>query len=93
MGFYSSSKGYEIVPFDGGPCAVCGAAGGNCKGDSDFHGAAQFLPPKKDDPLATFTVPERIYIEETVNGRTRKKLLYPEGARIRPEEAQRLGLM
>jgi hypothetical protein len=93
MPFYSAPKSVEIAAFDGGPCPVCGAAGGNCKGESDFEGAAQILPPKKDDPFATFTVSERVYAHVTVNGRTRRKLLYPQGARIRPEEAKRLGLM
>lgn len=93
MAFFSSKKGVEIAPFDGGPCAVCGASGGNCKGDSNFGGAIQLQPHKKDDPLATFIVPRRIYATEVVNGRKRRQLLYAEGARIRPEEARRLGLL
>lgn len=93
MAFFSSKKGVEIVPFDGGPCPVCGTSGGNCKGDSNFGGSIQIQPAKKDDPLATFIVPRRIYAHELVNGKKRSRLLYAEGARIRPEEAKRLGLL
>lgn len=93
MGFFSSKKGWEVVEFDGGPCPVCGESGGNCKGESEFAGSIQIAPPVKDDPFATFTVPERIYIEEESGSKTVKRLLYPQGARIRPEEAKRLGLM
>lgn len=94
MGFYSERKTERVMDFaEAGPCPVCGDPSGNCKGDSEFSGAIQFTPPAKEDPFATFTVPERIYEKEIVNGRTRKKLIYAKGDRIRPEEAKRLGLM
>lgn len=94
MGFYSEQKTQRVMDFaEAGPCPVCGDPTGNCKGDSEFAGAIQITPPAKDDPFATFTVPERVYSEEVVNGRTRKKLLYAKGDRIRTEEAKRLGLL
>lgn len=94
MGFYSERKISEDVTFtEGGPCPVCGDASGNCKGDSSFEGAIQIAPPEKEDPFATFTVPERVYDVEVTNGRTRKKLIHAKGDRIRPEEAKRLGLL
>lgn len=94
MGFYSERKAEQVMEFaEAGPCIVCGDPSGNCKGDSEFAGAIQITPPAKDDPFATFTVPERVYSEETVKGRTRRKLLYAKGDRIRIEEAKRLGLL
>lgn len=94
MGFYSERKVEQVMEFaEAGPCIVCGDPSGNCKGDSDFAGAIQITPPGKEDPFATFSVPERVYEKEVVNGRTRKKLIHAKGDRIRPEEAKRLGLM
>lgn len=93
-GFEPGRQEIEIVPFEGGPCPVCGALDGTCKGESDVDGMVQFVPPKGDDPFATFRVPERVYEEyDRGNGRKGRRLLYAKGTRIRPEEAKRLGLM
>lgn len=83
----------HIADFDP-VCPVCGAINGTCRGNGSTH-SAKLIPPKpKDDPSATFTVPERIYETKVgANGRTYKKLIYPKGARIRPQEAKRLGLI
>lgn len=84
----------EFLENEDGPCPVCGVAGSNCKGEGNEYDGIQFLPPIiGEDPLATFTVPHRIYEETQVGSRTVKKLLHPKGARIRPEEAKRLGLL
>lgn len=94
MGFYSSGDNIEVAKFEEGPCPVCGSSDNTCKGKHGGKGKIQFISPRSlDDPLATFTVPERIYEETQVGSRTVKKLLYPKGAKIRPEEAKRLGLL
>jgi hypothetical protein len=83
----------EFVAASAGPCPVCGAAGGNCRGDSEFHGTINIFPSQRNDPRATFRVPHRIYEEVQVGSRTVKKLLYAKGDRITPAEAKRLGLL
>lgn len=75
-------------------CPVCGAPGGNCKGDSEYSGGIVFEPPRRSrDPRATFIVPERVYEETQVGSRTVKKLLYAKGERITMFEAKRLNLI
>jgi len=78
---------YEVdyLPAEVGPCLVCGAEGGNCKGDSEHHGTINIEPRSRPDPRATFRVPHRIYEDG--------KLLYAKGQSITPAEAKRLGLM
>lgn len=95
MGFYSEPEAPQMTMefAEAGPCPVCGDPTGNCKGESGFSGAIQISPPALPDPFATFTVPDRVYVKETIKGRTRKKLLYAKGDRIRTEEAKRLGLL
>ena len=99
MSFYEgTSDDYEIADFEPGRCPVCGVEGSNCKSeheDNYLEKGVLFTPPepKGDDPLATFIVPERIYESRMVGSREVKRLLHPKGARIRPEEAKRLGLL
>ncbi len=95
MPFYSMDDAQSITIAEPvtGLCPVCGTAGGNCKGDSAYHGVVNVIPKKEHDPRATFRVPRRVYEEKTVNGKTVKKLLYPKGAAITPQEAQRLGFL
>ena len=99
MSFYESAPDdYEIANFEPGRCPVCGADGSNCKSEHEdkyLEKGILFSPqaPKGEDPLATFIVPERIYESNMVGSREVKRLLYPKGARIRPEEAKRLGLL
>ena len=83
----------EFYPAERGNCAVCGAPGGNCVGETDYHGSINILPKKRKDPRATFRVPHRIYVEETAGSKTVKKLLYAKGDAITPDEAKRLGLI
>ena len=89
----SASHSITFLSADRGPCMVCGAPSGDCKGDAEYHGQINFIPMKPDDPRATFRVPRRIYEEVEVNGRKRMKLLYAQGAAITPEEAKRIGLL
>lgn len=84
---------YHNLPADRQPCPVCKHPTGDCVGDSQYHGRIEFLPKKIDDPRATFSVPRRIYQKKFVNGKKRKVLLYPIGARITFEEAKRIGLL
>lgn len=92
--FYEPQREIEIVSSGGTACPVCGESGTNCKGESDYQGSVNFLPTRpQDDPQATYTVPRRIYTTTVVGTRTVEKLLYSKGARIRPEEARRLGLL
>lgn len=94
MSFFNEAQSYELVSADGESCIVCGARGTNCVGESHSSDQIRFIPNVPvDDPFATFTVPERIYVEETKGKRTVRTLLYPKGARIRPEVAKKLGLM
>jgi len=92
--FYASQPpDIEILSSHGEDCPICGAAGSNCAGEFDAD-TIVFVPTQPvNDPLATFTVAERIFSEEKVGSRTVRKLLYAKGARIRPEEARRLGLL
>lgn len=91
--FYEPSRDIEVVS-SFGDCPVCGEGGTNCKGESHYDGSVNFLPARPlNDPHATYTVPRRIYTEITVGSRVVQKLLYGKGARIRPEEARRLGLL
>jgi len=83
----------EILEFTPGPCPVCGEPGGNCRGDSNYHGGIVILPKKKKDPRATFRVPERVYEETQVGSRKVRKLLYSKGDSITIDEAKRLGLV
>ncbi len=82
----------EVLTADRLPCAVCGHPTGDCPGEHPLTGIVE---PKRNlaDPLATFIVPERIYEEEIVNGRTYRRLIYAVGDRIRMEEARRIGLI
>lgn len=92
--FSPTTSNVTVVSSGGESCPVCGETGTNCRGEYDYDGAIQFIPPKpSDDPGATFTVPHRVFSETTVGKRTVRKLLYPVGARIRPAEARRLGLL
>lgn len=96
MTFYDPADDIEFAENVDGFCPVCGAEGNNCTGGeaSMYDSVVTFVPPKPlNDPLATFIVPERIYEETVVGTRTVRKLLYPAGAKIRPEEAKRLGLL
>lgn len=94
MSFYEEYEPYEIISGDGGPCPICGVSGGNCRGEADSADQIRFIPKVPlNDPFATFIVPHRIY-EDVVEGKkVIKKLVYAKGARIRPEEARRLGLI
>lgn len=83
----------EILYADRLPCPICGHPTGDCVGESHYNGQINFLPKVKPDPGATFRVPKRIYEEVEINGKMVKKLLYPIGAAITTEEAQRLGLL
>lgn len=76
-----------------GKCPVCGAAGGNCKGEESYHGSINIEPRKKDDPRATFRVPRRVYEEKKVGSKTVRSLLYARGDAITPAEAKRLGFL
>ncbi len=76
-----------------GKCPVCGTAGGNCKGETGYHGSVNIIAKKENDPRATFRVPRRVYKEVEVNGRKVSQLLYAVGAAITPEEAKRLGFL
>jgi hypothetical protein len=94
MSFYEESQSYEILSHDGGPCIVCGTSGGNCRGEINSVDQIRFVPKAlANDPFATFIVPERIYEEYFDGSKVVKKLIYPKGARIRPDEARRLGLL
>jgi hypothetical protein len=94
MSFFEEYEPYEIVSNDSGYCIVCGMPGGNCKGEANSADQIRFIPNKSlNDPLATFSVPERIYEESYDGSKKVKKLLYPKGAKIRPDEARRLGLI
>lgn len=95
MAFLSPGRGgnVEVLHADRKDCPVCGTRHGDCTGDSRYMGAINFIPKKLDDPRATFSVPKRIYENVELNGKTVRRLLYPVGARITPEEAKRLGLM
>ena len=83
----------EILSAEWGPCPVCGAEGGNCKGESHYRGSITIEPRKRKDPRATFRVPHRIYETVWVGKRKTKKLLYSQGESITPAEAKRLGLL
>lgn len=96
MGFYQGSESpatVTILSADRQNCPVCGGKNGDCVGDSRYSGSMTFVPKRPDDPRATFSVPKRIYENVDVNGKSVRRLLYPVGARITPEEAQRLGLL
>lgn len=81
------------ISYEDGDCPVCGAEHFTCKGENEFSGTISMFESKKDDPLATFIVKDRVYETYTENGRTYRKLKYPKGARIRPEEARSMGLL
>lgn len=91
--FYRPSESSEDIDisFDegGGACPICKTEDGACVGNTRHSLSARFLPKKQDDFLATFIVPERVY-EGTGKA---KRLLYPAGAKIRVEEAKRLGII
>lgn len=89
---YPEYRRVEIPGFIGGNCPVCGAENGNCKGDALDH-MVEFIPKKKPDPHATYSVPERVYTEQKVGSRRIRKLLYSPGDRITVEEAKRVGLL
>lgn len=92
--FYEPVRDVEVVSSFGQSCPVCGESGTNCKGETDYSGSVNFLPPRPlDDAQATYTVPHRIYVTTLVGTRKVQKLLHGKGARIRPEEARRLGLL
>ncbi len=94
MSFFGSQQGnVTILRADRQNCPVCGGKYGDCTGESRYHGAMTFIPKKLDDPRATFTIPKRTYETVEVNGKQVRKLLYAKGARVTPEEAQRLGFM
>ena len=94
MSFFEEYQEYEIISNDGSNCIVCGAPGGNCRGEIDSADQIRFVPKKiTNDPFATFLVPERIYEEHVEGSKVVKTLVYAKGARIRPEEAKRLGLI
>ena len=99
MVFYRGEEDdYEIADFEPGRCPVCGVEGSNCKSEHEqeyLNKSILFAPqsPREEDPLATFIVPERVYQTSIVGSREVKRLLYPKGARIRPEEAKRLGFL
>lgn len=86
---------YQItfLEAEAGPCPVCGEPNGNCRGESTYSGSVTFEPPTRENPGATFTVANRVYEEVKEHGRVVKRLLYPIGARITPDEAKRLELM
>lgn len=90
--FESPRKKIQVLSTDE-DCPICGASGTGCAGEKDYEGGLRIFPPhRKDDPLATFVVQERVFEEVTIGKRKVRKLLYGKGARIRPEEAKRLGL-
>lgn len=75
-------------------CPVCGELDATCVGEYPFSGGILFDDePPRDNPAATFIVPRRIWVEEQVGTRSVKRLKYPVGARITPEEARSLGLL
>lgn len=91
--FYDLSNDIEIIS-DWDDCPVCGAEHTSCTGTTSYDGVIMFAQPKPvNDPAATFIVPERIFETKTVGKRTVKTLVYSKGAKIRPEEARRLGLL
>lgn len=90
---YPEYRRVDISGFTGGDCPVCGAENGNCKGESDMDHLVEFMPKEKPNPLATFSVPERVYTEMKVGSRVIRKLLYSPGDRITIEEAKRVGLL
>jgi len=84
----------DFIENDGSDCPVCGAKGGNCAGEeSGFHQVRFLSSLPSEDPLATFSVPERIYEEVQQGSRVVRRLKYSKGARIRPAEAKTLGLL
>lgn len=87
-----SSLPIYYAPSDLPNCIVCGAANGTCTGESGFDHMI-VLDKEKPDPRATFIVPERVFEETQVGSRLIRKLLYPKGARITPEEAYRCGFI
>jgi hypothetical protein len=90
---YPEYRRVEFIDPEEGKCPVCGAENGSCKGDSTLDHMIEFLPKKKDDPMATFSVPERVYTEEQVGSKLIRKLLYSPGDRITVAEAKRVGLL
>lgn len=91
--FYDLSREIEVIS-DYGDCPVCGSQHSSCTGNSEYDGAIMFGPPKPiNDPAATFIVPERIFETKVIGKRKAKVLLYGKGAKIRPEEARRIGLL
>lgn len=94
MSFYEEYPEYEFAENADGSCIVCGAPNGSCKGESASLDQIRFIPKVSlNDPFATFIVPERIYEESFDGKKVVKKLIYPKGAKIRVDEAKRLGLI
>lgn len=94
MSFYSlADQDIDFLPAEEGGCPVCKDSTGNCTGDSEYHGAVFFKPPRRPDPAETFSLPERVYEEVVENGKKVKRLLYAKGTRVRPAEAKRLGFL
>ena len=93
MSFYPEPTDTEVSSLEDGPCPVCGAPNRTCAGP-DCAMVVAFTPSQPhDDPLAPFFVRNSIYPEFQLGICLVKKLLYPKGALIRPEEAKRLGLI
>lgn len=89
----ASAVSVSYVPADRTRCPVCSESSGDCVGDSHYSGRMTFIEQVPDDPRATFRVPKRIYDVVEINGRKQRKLIYPMGTSITPEEAKRLGLL
>jgi len=93
LGYPQYRPAVEILEPEMGKCPVCGDMGSNCCGDGSLDHMIEFLPERKPDPLATFIVPERVFLEQKIGSRIVRKLVYSVGDRITMEEAQRLGFV
>lgn len=84
----------RLLKSDGGPCIVCGAAGGNCAGEMEppqrLAGSTTFPSLGHQD---TYVVKEDIWRKVQISHKTSTQVLvFGKGAVIPLEKAEELGL-
>lgn len=75
---------------DPADCPVCGAPGGNCKGEASESVKPLALSMHTPGPIAPFITLDRVYEDVDVRNARTRVLRYGRGAPITREEAERL---